>query len=332
MSTLRPLPALRWLSAGLALAVLARIVWEPRIVGDDVGVTPIFNWLLWGYGVPAAAFWLSGWLMRRRADDIAVRIVEALAILFTVLLVGLEIRHAVHGGDIYAGAAGLAEVGLQAAAALALAIGLERIRMRTGGWVHNWGAQALAALALIIIVFGVLISENPLSTGDPVGGRFVNLLLLAYALPAVLAAILAWVARDTRPSWYSTGAAAASLVLALAYVSLEVRRLFQGEILTGPTSDTEWYAYSAVWLIFGVALLAAGLLFRSRPARIASAAVIVLTVAKVFLSDLANLEGALRALSLLGLGVVLIGIGWLYQRLLAPRTPPPPQDAAAAST
>lgn len=177
----------------------------------------------------------------------------------------------------------------------------------------------------------MLIFANPLWTGDPVGGRFVNLLLLAYALPAILAAILAWVARDTRPDWYSTGAAAASLVLALAYVSFELRRLFQGEVLTGATSDAEWYAYSAVWLAFGVALLGAGLVFRSRPARIASASVIVLTVAKVFLSDLANLEGALRALSLLGLGVVLIGIGWLYQRLLAPRASPPSPDATAAS-
>ena len=27
---------------------------EPRIVGHAVGTTPIFNWLLWGYGIPAA--------------------------------------------------------------------------------------------------------------------------------------------------------------------------------------------------------------------------------------------------------------------------------------
>ena len=24
--------------------------------GTDLGTTPVFNWLLWGYGVPAAAF------------------------------------------------------------------------------------------------------------------------------------------------------------------------------------------------------------------------------------------------------------------------------------
>ena len=57
-----------------------------RIAGADLGTTPIFNWLLYGYGVPAAAFWIAGWLLRRRADDLPARMVDAGAILFTVLL------------------------------------------------------------------------------------------------------------------------------------------------------------------------------------------------------------------------------------------------------
>jgi uncharacterized membrane protein len=66
-------------------------------------------------------------------------------------------------------------------------------------------------------------------------------------------------------------------------------------------------------------LLAAGILLRSLTLRIASAAVVVLTVLKVFLIDMSDLTGIYRALSFLGLGVVLIGIGWFYQRLLFPR-------------
>jgi uncharacterized membrane protein len=56
--------------------------------------------------------------------------------------------------------------------------------------------------------------------------------------------------------------------------------------------------------------------------RAASAAVVVLTVLKVFLIDLSDLTGIYRALSFLGLGAVLIGIGWFYQRLLFPRVHP----------
>ena len=76
VSDKRPLPALRVLAAVIGVLVLARIGWEPRIVGDDVGTRPIFNWLLYGYGIPAAAFWLGGYLLRRRGDDVPARMVD----------------------------------------------------------------------------------------------------------------------------------------------------------------------------------------------------------------------------------------------------------------
>ncbi len=149
-------------------------------------------------------------------------------------------------------------------------------------------------------------------------------MLLGYGIPAVLAGILAYVTRETRPRWYSLTALGAALALALAYLTLEVSRLFHGPVLTsGSISDAEQYTYSAVWLLYGVALLAAGIWFRSLPLRIASAAVIVLTVLKVFLIDMSDLTGIYRALSFLGLGAVLIGIGWFYQRLLFPRPAAP---------
>jgi uncharacterized membrane protein len=53
---------------------------------------------------------------------------------------------------------------------------------------------------------------------------------------------------------------------------------------------------------------------RSKEARWASAFFVIVTTLKVFFFDLAGLEGALRALSFLGLGVALIGIGLVYQR------------------
>jgi len=103
------------------------------------------------------------------------------------------------------------------------------------------------------------------------------------------------------------------------YLGLEIRTLYHGAVLTrGVTTDAEQYTYSAVWLIFGVLLLMAGFMLRSQPARLASAAVIALTIGKVFLVDMADLTGIFRALSFIGLGVVLVGIGWLYQRMLFP--------------
>ena len=316
----RPLPMLRWLAAIVVGLVTARAAWEPRIVGDDIGTTPIFNWLLYGYGLPALSFWVAGHLLRRRADDTPARMVDAGAILFTVLTAFLEIRHYATGGDIYETASELTEIGLQISVGLAMAIGLERLRVRTRSVVHDAAAIVIAGLSLAGIVFGLMIAANPLVTGEPVGGALFNLILLGYGLPSVLAITLALVARTTRPMAYRAVAAVTSVALALMFLSLEVARAYQGPVLSfGPVSPAEQYTYSAVWLAFGVVLLLIGIALGSKPARLASAAVLLLTVAKVFFVDMDALTGVWRALSFIGLGLVLVGIGYLYQRLLFPR-------------
>jgi uncharacterized membrane protein len=248
--------------------------------------------------------------------------IDSGAIVLTVLLAFMEIRHFVNRGDVYREASSLTELALQVSVGLAMTIGLERLQLRTHSVVHNVAALVIAALTLAAIVLGLGFLENPLVTGEPVGGRFINLILLGYGLPAVLATTLALVSRGRRPKPYSAAAAVTAVALSLVYLSLEVTRLYRGEVLTeGPTTDAEQYTYSAVWLAFGVALLAVGVLLRSQPVRFASAAVVTLTVLKVFLIDMHDLTGIYQGLSFIGLGIVLLGIGWLYQRLLFPRRP-----------
>jgi uncharacterized membrane protein len=232
----------------------------------------------------------------------------------------LEIRHFMNDGDVYRSSGELAEIAVQVCVFLAMAIGLEHVRGRTNSIVHNIGAQLIAGLALLIIVFGLGIGVNPLVTGDPVGGPLFNLILLGYGLPAVLAIALALRTRGRRPNGYRICAATVAVALALAYLTLEVTTLYHGPVLTrGPTTNAEQYTYSVVWLAFGVVLLIAGIALRSQPARLASAAIVALTVGKVFLVDMSDLTGFYRALSFIGLGLVLVGIGLLYQRLLFPQ-------------
>ena len=50
--------------------------------------------------------------------------------------------------------------------------------------------------------------------------------------------------------------------------------------------------------------------------RYASLAVLMVTVAKVFLIDMSGLTGLLRVASFLGLGLTLIAIGRVYQRFV----------------
>ena len=98
--------------------------------------------------------------------------------------------------------------------------------------------------------------------------------------------------------------------------------------MLGPTSDAEIYGYSVVWLLYGGALLALGIWRQQPMLRVAALALLTLTVAKAFLFDMANLTGLYRAASFLGLGLCLIGIGYLYQRVVFP--PPAARREASA--
>ena len=109
------------------------------------------------------------------------------------------------------------------------------------------------------------------------------------------------------------------LFLGFVCVTLLVRQLVHGGIIefwNHSSTDAELYGYSAAWTLYGVALLMLGVKMRSQALRYASAAVVLLTVLKVGLVDASDLTGLYRVASFLGLGIALIGIGYLYQRIL----------------
>jgi len=106
------------------------------------------------------------------------------------------------------------------------------------------------------------------------------------------------------------------LAMLVTYANIVVAMLFRGRVSLWGIGDAELYAYSAVWLAFGLALLGAGAYLGSRTLRLASAALVALAVLKVFLIDMAGLTGLLRALSFIGLGLVLLVVGRVYQRVL----------------
>jgi uncharacterized membrane protein len=319
-------PALRYAVGAIGLVVLGRLVWDPTIVGGDPGPV-VFNWLLWGYGVPAVAFFLASRLLARTGRDRVVQLVESLSFVFAAFLVFFEVSHALRALNPSRTNFALAEAGLVATEGLAFALLLTRLDLRRGDSVYRWGARILKLASLALCAVVLLISENPLLTGNEiVGGVVFNELLLAYLLPSILALGLALVERERQPRWHSWASAILGLLLQWAYVSLEIRRIFQGARVgfwDGFTQGEQW-SYSVALLAIGIVLLGYGLLRGNRFARMVSAVYLVLAVLKVFIVDLANLEGVMRALSFIGLGLVLIGIGLVYQRLLAQR----PSNAA----
>ncbi|RUV13626.1 DUF2339 domain-containing protein [Mesorhizobium sp. M7A.T.Ca.TU.009.01.3.1] len=316
----RAYPVLGWISVGAVIAVLGRVAFDPTIVGAGfLSTTPVFNWLLPGYGVPALAFGFAAWQLARTTNGRPRLAMEAAAALFALLTLAMLVRHAMHGGVIDTGAMTLAEQSIYTLIAIGAGAILVAIDMRSPSSVLRYGSMAAGVASVAFIVVRHFVVLNPLLSDESTGRIPVfNLLFLAYLLPAVAAGGLALYARDKRPKWYAQMLAVVAAVLAFAYATLSVRRLFKGEFigLWSGLGQLETYTYSALWLVIGVALLTAGVWLKSQVLRVASAALIAIAVLKVFIFDMSELEGVLRALSFIGLGAVLIGIGLFYQRLL----------------
>jgi len=323
------IPLLRYVVVALGLIVLGRLAWDPRIMGASVGTVPVFNWLLLGYGVPAVAFLAAGRILSTERQDLAARLCDALGVLLAGLLVFFQIRHALHGGDPLANTSGHIEQGLFALMSLGFAYVLMRLDLARANPVFHFASLAFGVLSAFFIVCGLGIVENPLlSSDDVLGPPVFSSLLLAYLVPGLAAVLLARASHGVRPDWYVIGAAVLAMGLLFGYVTLEVRHVFHGERIdiARSTSAPEVWAYSVAWLTLGLLLLGYGIVRGSREARLASAALVVLSVVKVFLYDLTGITGLWRALSVICLGAVLVGIGIVYQKLVFAR---PPRTAGA---
>jgi uncharacterized membrane protein len=307
-------PVLRRLALGVAAGVLVRLALNPYVLSYPLSATPIFNWLLYGYGVPALAFIVATRQFGSRADDLLVAVLEAGSLVFTTMLLSLELRHALYG-RLDAPLGDLGRDATQSVLWLALAAFVLRLGERRARPVLIWGGILLFIAASVQAVLWQALIANPLWTGDSLGRAMVfDTVGLAYGLPALLYAAIAWLRLG--PLALRWTARILAVGFGFVWLSLEIRHAFRGPVIAwGTSSQGEWYAYSAAWLAFAGAGLALGLWRRDEWLRRAALAGIGIVVAKVFLSDMAALEGVLRALSFLGLGGVLVAIGYAYRRL-----------------
>ena len=160
------IPLLRYVVVAIGIVVLGRLVWDPRIMGADVGTWPIFNWLLFGYGVPALAFLAAGHILKRDAEDMAARLCDALGVLLAALLAFFQIRHALNGGDPFAATSGHIEQGLFALMSLGFAAVLIRADLARANPVFRAASLVFGVISAGVILIGLGLAENPLFSSD----------------------------------------------------------------------------------------------------------------------------------------------------------------------
>lgn len=318
---IRTWPILPWMTGAAAVVVLGRIAWEPTIVGaGNLGTTPVFNALLPGYGIPAALLAGSAYFLRSWPGARVRNLLQALASLFVLLTLAILVRHAMNGGVLDSAVPTLGEQSIYTLLAIGASAIFMSLDMKSPSPVFRYGGMGLGVLSMLSVLSAHLLGLNPYFSGELLGHiPFFDLLLIGYLLPGLGYAGLAWYARDKRPLPYVMALAVSGAVLAFAWASLTVRRAWQGENIADWKGflQGETYTYSVVWLLLGVLLLVLGSRFHAKSIRIASAVLVFVAVLKVFLIDMSNLEGFLRALSFIGLGGVLIGIGLFYQKILS---------------
>ncbi|MFZ1737748.1 DUF2339 domain-containing protein [Sphingorhabdus sp.] len=109
----------------------------------------------------------------------------------------------------------------------------------------------------------------------------------------------------------------ASLVMMALTALVTVRQLAHGNLISGGGIETgENYLYSAALLILSIIWMTIGIRLGLAVLRLAGLALLTVVTLKVFLIDAAALEGVLRILSFMGLGIALIGIGWAYGKVM----------------
>jgi uncharacterized membrane protein len=74
------------------------------------------------------------------------------------------------------------------------------------------------------------------------------------------------------------------------------------------------FSYSAIWLVYGAGLMAFGFWKNSAFVRWQALVLIAVTIVKVFIYDVSELEKVYRILSFIALGAVLLAISFIYQR------------------
>jgi uncharacterized membrane protein len=252
----------------------------------------------------------------------------------------LLLRELPEKGRLHASPLVLSELHLAAAVVfLTIAIPLKAHgRWLTVGWLAEgaallWVARPVWSVLLrVLSLLCLLLGLVALLIHDPAAGStpFLNQRFATYCAAIAAFAFVAWLAYNGPKDeaiepvlrWPMVAGAAVLIVNALILVAIgcEINYFWWLLKWRGETSLLHEYkiyaqfTYSAFFMLFGAVLLTVGFWRRSAFLRWQALVLVAATIGKVFLIDIHELAEGYRILSFLGLGALLLGVSFIYQR------------------
>lgn len=306
------LPELAWLLKVVAALVVARLTLHPWLFRESDELI----WLVVAFGgscgCAVAGVRLLAAYQRFREW------MECVSAHLLVLTIWCLSRYFLYQGEPFAGRFEATESALNLCLFGALAM-IYQWRSLHSQYLQQFYLVYSAVLAVgaaadyALILGALLLSEGWL--WREVGEQpLFNLMLPALAGPMVLSLVgLRYLHRQWRAPF-----AALLGVSGFIFVSMQIRHLWQGTVrLDTGVLQGELYTYSAVWLLLAVVAMLWGSQRFGPWCYRGGLGLLGLVIIKLFLIDLSGLDGLLRVASFMGLGLCLLGVAFLHQRLAA---------------
>jgi uncharacterized membrane protein len=216
---------------------------------------------------------------------------------------------------------------------------------------HRIKSDFLNVFALAVLVLGVfrlLLIDNFRTTQ-----LLVNMRMATHLVAITVLATVAWYAAERADDSARRVGAMALVALNLVAVialSREVADFYSRQIANLLPPIGQWnsfhvsvqrveiardFTYSALWMAYGAMLMIAGFLRTSPFIRWQALILIALTIVKVFVYDVQQLDKGYRIVSFIVLGALLLAISFVYQRdwlKLSAKQPPQQSSTGTAAS
>lgn len=301
---------LSWLFKAVVTVVVVRLTLNPWLADYPA----MAHWPLWTYGGATlicfvASRQLKDWDSLKQWGEVA-------ALHLFALTVWAELRYLMYSGEVFSTEFTFTEAALNVLlfGSLTLVYYLKaNVSQTLAKWYRGYSfiQLGIASVNYGILLGAILIGDSWLTNAVGETPLF-NILLLAYGVPVVIAYL---VYKFYAPAIQKTALAVFSAG-SFIFITLQIRHLWQATIdINLPTSAGELYTYSIVWLGLAVTAMLLGSWRYGKRCYQTGLGLLAVVIIKIFMIDMAHLDGLLRVASFMGLGIALLGIAFLHRSL-----------------